>query len=269
LLANSTEALVNTFEDHKFIIRLIKHGQAASISADDSSTVERTLVKKGYDETIIVTYNSTRTPSLIISQPDSHDHIRQKINKAVSNTCNAKENEKEFLACIKDTITNDVKTAHESKNLIRKYQDDISLKLRNYTCADPYVETSPSEYTYPIEIDEKEYQVNVLLDMKHAKIWYVNDFITKEECDILEKHGKPLLHRATVAAEDGTSVVSEHRKANQASYDLHQHHGEKDPLWNLHTRVLRLTNYHANYSLDTPGQEGLTIIQYNPSDEYQ
>lgn len=71
----------------------------------------------------------------------------------------------------------------------------------------------------------------MLLDLPHAKIWFVENFITPEECKVFETHGKPLLLRATVAAEDGTSVVSEHRKAQQASYDLHQFHGEKDPVW--------------------------------------
>jgi hypothetical protein len=33
-------------------------------------------------------------------------------------------------------------------------------------------------------------------------------------------------------------------------------------------RVLALTNRHGNYTLQPDGQEGFTIIQYNPSDEY-
>lgn len=51
------------------------------------------------------------------------------------------------------------------------------------------------------------------------------------ECALLEKVGRPKLYRATVAAEDGTSIVSENRKAQQAAYDSHQTQKEKDPLW--------------------------------------
>jgi hypothetical protein len=36
----------------------------------------------------------------------------------------------------------------------------------------------------------------------------------------------------------------------------------------LFQRVLELTNYHAGYKLEPPGQEDFTIIQYNPSDQY-
>lgn len=36
----------------------------------------------------------------------------------------------------------------------------------------------------------------------------------------------------------------------------------------LFKRVLELTNQHTGYSLEPPGQEDFTIIQYNPSDQY-
>jgi hypothetical protein len=55
---------------------------------------------------------------------------------------------------------------------------------------------------------------------------------SSDECDIFLKHGRPLLQRATVAAEDGTSVLSESRKANQASYNFKlDQNPENDPLW--------------------------------------
>ena len=124
------------------------------------------------------------------------------------------------------------------------------------------------ESSYPVLIDDKPYTVDILLDSSHAKIWKIDNFITDEECDILVKHGKPLLHRATVAAEDGSSVVSENRKAQQASYNLHHQHPETDPLFPLFDRVLSITNAHANYSLVPAGQEDFTIIQYNVADQY-
>ena len=48
---------------------------------------------------------------------------------------------------------------------------------------------------------------------------------------MLEGHGRSRFARATVAAEDGSSVISENRKANQASYNLHKVRPETDPLW--------------------------------------
>lgn len=37
----------------------------------------------------------------------------------------------------------------------------------------------------------------------------------------------------------------------------------------LYNRIFEFTNKHTDYGLELPGQEGFTIIQYNPDDEYQ
>lgn len=36
----------------------------------------------------------------------------------------------------------------------------------------------------------------------------------------------------------------------------------------LFQRVLAMTNHHTGMSLQAPGQEDFTIIQYNPDDQY-
>ena len=80
--------------------------------------------------------------------------------------------------------------------------------------------------------------------------------------------GKPLLRRATVAADDGTSVVSENRKANQAVYTFKRPENT-DPLWPLYTRVFKTVNtFVPGFNLQPPGQEGFTIIQYDVDDQY-
>jgi hypothetical protein len=76
------------------------------------------------------------------------------------------------------------------------------------------------------------------------------------------------LTRATVAAEDGSSVLSEHRQANQASYNLHQVNPESDPLWPLFARTMSFTNSYTGMNLQPDGQEDFTIIQYNVNDQY-
>eukprot|EP01040_Poterioochromonas_malhamensis_P013026 gene13026-14285_t len=265
-LPNASEAVIDTYEHHQFIIRLLDNQK-------DANHLETFFTKQLNDETVIVHYNE-KTNNLTLTIPDEYDWLRKKIHKLVQTTCssdninNNEDDKNDFSSCIRENIALHVKHVHESKNNLRKFQDDISSKLRNYTCDDDNLSTTTPDYIYPMNIDGKSYDINVLLDLTHAKIWYVNNFITPEECDLLEKHGRPKLTRATVAAEDGTSVVSEHRKAQQALYDLHSIHGEADPLWKLHKRILTLTNQHGNYTLDTPGQEGFTIIQYNPGDEY-
>lgn len=36
----------------------------------------------------------------------------------------------------------------------------------------------------------------------------------------------------------------------------------------LFQRVLEITNHHTGMTLEPPGQEDFTIIQYNPDDQY-
>eukprot|EP00604_Paraphysomonas_vestita_P004280 CAMPEP_0174825382 /NCGR_PEP_ID=MMETSP1107-20130205/42696_1 /TAXON_ID=36770 /ORGANISM="Paraphysomonas vestita, Strain GFlagA" /LENGTH=236 /DNA_ID=CAMNT_0016056921 /DNA_START=714 /DNA_END=1427 /DNA_ORIENTATION=- len=79
------------------------------------------------------------------------------------------------------------------------------------------------------------------------------------------KSAEPRLERAVVVGADGGAVVSESRRAQQASYNLRS---PTDPLWNLYHRILNFTNSHTNYNLKPEGQEFFTVIQYNKSDEY-
>ena len=85
---------------------------------------------------------------------------------------------------------------------------------------------------------------------------------------ILMKHGSPRLMRATVADADGTSVVSESRKAQQANYMINMDNPSADPLYPLYARVFQATNHHTKYNLSMDGQEDFTIIQYNVADQY-
>ena len=138
----------------------------------------------------------------------------------------------DFTACMASNIIDDINKLTETKTQLTKFRDSMSSRLRNYTCADDSVETSKPVYTYTTSLaDMEDVEVKVLLNKSHSKVWVVDQFVTDAECNVLLKHGKPLLRRATVAAEDGTSVVSENRKAQQAAYNLHKHNPESDPLW--------------------------------------
>jgi len=176
----------------------------------------------------------------------------------------------EFSNCMASNIAEDIIKLSDTKTQLIKFRDAMSSRLRNYTCADDTLSTSQPLFSYYTSLKDKEdVKVDVLWNKSHSKIWTVQDnFISDEECAVLMKHGKPLLRRATVADEDGSSKVSESRKAQQAGYHGHVSHPTTDPLANLYKRVFEMTNHHLGWNLDTPGQEDFTIIQYNPSDQY-
>jgi len=194
---------------------------------------------------------------------------------SVSSDCATHLSTGEFSACMAGHIMDDINGINDHKTQLTNYRDKMSSRLRNYTCTDDTLETTAPLYTYSMPLSKAgvphDFEVEVLLHKEHSKIWVVNDFVTDEECQVLMNHGRPLLRRATVAAEDGTSVVSENRKANQAIYhnfDLTLSPTSQDPLWELYNRVINVTNRHAGLNIDPPGQEPFTIIQYNKDDQY-
>ncbi len=161
-----------------------------------------------------------------------YDDISEKVTHS-TRKCSGMYKGKEFISCVAKDMMEDFNRLSESKSRLTVFRDRVSNHVRNYTCADPFMETSSpiSHYEYTPSVNSdiplSTYTVNVFLDMSHAKIWTIDNFVTDEECSILMTHGRPKLSRATVAAEDGSSIVSENRKAQQASYDLSK---ENDPL---------------------------------------
>ena len=163
-------------------------------------------------------------------QINGSSNLADTINEA-TNFCQTLRGE-EFTACMASNIIDDINQLTDTKTQLVKFRDAMSWRLRNYTCADDNMETSVPIYTYTTSLaDMEDVHVKVLLNKTHSKVWTVDNFITDAECNVLQKHGKPLLRRATVAAEDGSSVVSENRKANQAAYNMNKQNPENDPLW--------------------------------------
>eukprot|EP00428_Durinskia_dybowskii_P068397 CAMPEP_0170393890 /NCGR_PEP_ID=MMETSP0117_2-20130122/20965_1 /TAXON_ID=400756 /ORGANISM="Durinskia baltica, Strain CSIRO CS-38" /LENGTH=419 /DNA_ID=CAMNT_0010650121 /DNA_START=212 /DNA_END=1471 /DNA_ORIENTATION=+ len=280
---------LHSYHGHQFIFRLSPH--VAGVEA---------RFRKGKDaEELIITYDARRkilsahpaktitnirnkiklmqekaanlpSTKAVTQQPrqiNATSDVMQTVRDATAFCQNLRG--KEFSLCMASNIIDDINKLTEAKTQLTQFRNNMSWRLRNYTCADDNMPSSDPIYSYTTSMaDIKDLTVDVLLNKTHSKIWKVDNFVTDAECDILMKHGKPLLRRATVAGEDGSSVVSENRKANQAAYNMHKQNPHSDPLWGLFQRVLEMTNHHTGYDLKPPGQEDFTIIQYNPDDQY-
>jgi len=254
-LRNNTDTEINSYNSHQFKVKFL----------DSSKKSEAVFTKGPREETVWITFNET-AGEFKIKQTTKFSEVMDTVNAATIE-CQDLRSE-QFSSCIASAILDDVNTLADSKSEMTKYRDIIASRLRNYTCADSTLETTTPQRTYSMNVQQQKYDVNVLFDTNHAKIWHVDNFITNEECEVLMNYGRPKLMRATVAAEDGTSIVSENRKAQQASYDLFEGNYTQNPLWPLYLRVMEVTNRHAGFQLRPEGQEGLTIIQYNPEDQY-
>jgi len=274
-IRNGSDAAINSYDTHEFLVRVYRpEGYTGTEEAAEGS-----FVKGPREEDIFVTYNAS-THSLDVRQMTKFDQMMEKITKATdecnkhkgksskSGQGNKSGDDDNYLSrCIAEAVLSDVQRLADSKSDLKASRDTISSRLRNYTCDDETLETTKAINSYVTTINNKQIHVDTLYDTPAAKIWVAHDFITPEECDILTQHGLPRLKRATVAAEDGSSIVSEHRKAQQANYDVHETL-DADPLYDLYERVFHLTNHHAGFNLWIDGQEDFTIIQYNVADQY-
>ncbi len=132
--------------------------------------------------------------------------------------------------CMVDHLTQEATRITRTKDLIEEYRGHMAGRLRNYTCADPAMETTEPIRTYSYHFLDKTYKVKVLLDTENAKIWGIEHFLTQEECDHLVNSSKDRLQKATVAGDGGESTLSETRKAQQAGYEF-DHRIRRDYLW--------------------------------------
>jgi hypothetical protein len=201
------------------------------------------------------------------------NHLLAQELSEITRYCYSSSNDssQQFLPCMTTNIMNDITALSDAKTKLQQYSTLISGRLRNYTCIDESMQTSTPIYTYNTTLQyrgmDREYEVNVLLDKNHSKIWTVDNFVSKEECDVFIEHGTPKLQRAAVVDMYGAGVVSESRKANQADYSFSGPASE-DPLSELYHRVLNITNAHTGFCLERGGQNGFSIIQYAVNDQY-
>lgn len=229
----------------------------------DGVDVQASFVKGPKEEKVIISY--TPDGGMRAVPMTKFDELLAKV-KVQTSTCTDLSGDK-FDRCFTNGIAEDVITMEDKKVEVTKYRDLMASRLRNYTCSDETMNTSKPLYSTNIKFNNQSHRIDVMFNSPNAKIWVIENFISEKECQILEDHGRSRLARATVAGEDGQSIVSENRKAQQASYNMHQKHAD-DPLISLNDKVLAVTNSHAGHAMRVEGQEDFTIIQYNKDDQY-
>jgi transposase len=191
--------------------------------------IEARFMKGPVGETIEVHVGADK--NLYVKQYTQYDETLKKLESIAEHCEQQGSNGNQFSDCIASKLVKDIDGLMSSRETLKKHYRNIAARMRNYTCADESMETSESVDVVEFK-DESGHQLtaNVLLDTPVAKIWYVDDFATETECERLMEHGRPRLKRATIAAADGTSIVSENRKAQQAVYEFNRDDLLSDPL---------------------------------------
>lgn len=172
----------------------------------------------------------------------------------------------DMLACLSNHITTTYTAPKErAATKSRKMLELVSDRSRNYTCADPLMETTATPSRTFSYGDSK---ASVFLEDKSAQIIVLENFVKEEECTALMERAEPHLVPATVAG-SSMSTLSSSRRAKAASVNptLSAKPGV-DPVTDLFRRGYKFANDQTGYDLNLEGQEGFSVIKYDSTDEY-
>lgn len=170
-----------------------------------------------------------------------------------------------FNSCLAKGLAPKLLQAEEELNFQSGVREEVAVKMENFTCANPHLETSADirSYEWISERDSVSRTVHVKFDRPAARIHLVENFASPEECSAMEEAASAKLHRASTADGKGGSQFSESRKAMQASIRPKFELEEKgDRIATLSRRVYDYTNHVLNLNISEAGQEPLMSIQY-------
>jgi len=145
----------------------------------------------------------------------------------------------------------------------------IADSWENYTCADSNLPTSAALENQTFHYHNNTYEVQVLHKRPSSQVHLLNNFITEEECDAIEKEAKNDLHAAATEG-DEAGKASKVRKAMQAGVNV-PYSDNRNPITTLAKKVIAYANHATNFTLEPDGQEPLMSIQYKgngPNDPF-
>ena len=216
-----------------------------------------------FDETIIVTdgsYHEQLPTSIQITIESQYNEFEERVIEGLMlcdylTTDQSIRNDltKENKQCLNEYLFHDIDNLLLERRSLVEMRNLMVPKLRNYTCADSKLQTSP-----PIRINEEEiydgkFTVQTLFQVEEAQIFLIPNFLQSSECDTLIETSRGKLQRAAVVGENGMATFSESRKAQQAGYYLK---GETDLLWLL--IILIFLSFYKSLNIFV----GIFILEY-------
>eukprot|EP00903_Cladosiphon_okamuranus_P010152 g9613.t1 len=177
----------------------------------------------------------------------------------------------EFSECLTKAIAEDLAKKESEANKSMRMLEVVGDRARNYTCADPEMDTTNTSLSKMNWLDPEgglTYNAQVFLDEPAAKLYLLDDFATDAECKALMDGASPHLQDATVNGGAGKSTLSQARRAKAGGVpaDLNN---EKSVTAPLYRRGYAFANHVTGYNLDMTGQEGFSVIKYGSDDEYR
>jgi len=180
----------------------------------------------------------------------------------LSNPEGLSEDHQVLLECASAGVTDIKQEQERAKAFHKKLQIDMRDRNRDYMCANSSITTSA-----PVrKMRFQDKKVDVLLDYGRARIDYIHNFVTEEECAYLKEQASPNLQPATVAGKTQQDIEPS-RRAKQASVDL-DWDKPTNPATTLSKRAFQYANFTTGFKFPLYGQEGIDVIKYDSTDEY-
>jgi hypothetical protein len=161
-------------------------------------------------------------------------------------------------SCIQSSTAKQIEIAHEEVQFQSEIRTDMSHMLENYTCYDETLPTSKAKTT----ANWMARHVDVMLDRPSAKIHFISDFITQEECDAIHWEVKDDLKDADVSDGKGGRTLDPGRSAKTAPIRNVNDATHARLIEQLSRRIYNYTNHVLPFNVTDEGQQDLMFIQY-------
>jgi hypothetical protein len=263
---------LNSFVGHEFEIHEVPstktgeckdqtcHSGSFVVSENDDQAVR---ILEGFE--MVISDSKTQAKDEAEDIVDRCQAQAQKIIEESGGSADGALQAMELLSsCVESGVAHKLELANEEIAFQASVREDMAELLENYTCVDDSLDTTEDIDTSSFtDRDEVTHVVHIKHDRPSSKIHVVENFITIEECDAMEKAASRTLHRATVADGKGGSEYSPNRKAMQAGITVDwEKEEEGDPIARLSRRVYDYTNFVLDLGIEEHGQEDLMSIQY-------
>lgn len=216
---------------------------------------------------VITTTFSSKDGLKYTQLPFSAGNVTERVKLSMKK-CTDMRGTENYTSCVVAAGYDDFEGLAERTQAAKSSVLLMTSRLRNYTCSDPDLETTPPIYSTSVNASGNSYSVDILLNSDNAKIWTIDNLVSDDECETLMENARAKLVRATVSGDDGESVVSESRKAQQARYIPDENSTSADSLTSLFSRLYSITNAITGLNMEVEGQEGFMVIQYGKDDQY-
>jgi len=286
LVAGQTLEL-NSYVNHTFLVKEFLAGEPDECKADPpkyKSPTRSPLCRPPSEAYITVNDSDDQVIHILkdmkIKTEDSQSKARE-ITSSITSTCQEEVKDRisaasgrhtmdpaqvldAFVQCAQPLVVSKLEEAQKESKAQAMMRMDMGAQWEEYTCNDFDLPTTPPKSKHYWQDDDgKEHEVGVLLNRDEAKIHYVKNFITPEECKAIEAAAAPSLHKATVADGAGGSELVKSRKAMQAGVRVPwEKEGDGDPIAVVSRRIYDYVNDVTGYNIEEAGQEDIMSIQY-------